>query len=197
MNRLPVGVLLAAGNSERFGSNKLLYPLHNNRPMLLQSAQKLVSVLPVSIAVISQQLAATAKDLEQLGLRVVINPHSPSGMGSSIACGVRESADASGWLITLADMPYVEVATIEQLVKKMLAGAAMVAPFFGQQRGHPVGFHHQYHDELVSLDGDSGARQVINNHLPLLERVVTSDRGVIIDIDSQQDLESVSPQREI
>ena len=56
MSKLPVGILLAAGKSQRFGSNKLLHPVTDNTPMLLVSAQKLASVLPGSIVVISHDL---------------------------------------------------------------------------------------------------------------------------------------------
>jgi molybdenum cofactor cytidylyltransferase len=191
MRQLPVGILLAAGKSERFGSNKLLYPLNNNKPMLISCAEKLSSVLPESVVVISQKLETHASDLEQLGLRVVVNERSECGIGSSIASGVRASPDASGWIIMLADMPYVQVATIEQLVDKLMAGARIVAPFFEEQRGHPVGFDRKYYDDLVSMNNDIGARQIIKNNLPLLGRVTTRDSGVIVDIDSREDLESI------
>ena len=191
MSQLPVGILLAAGKSERFGSNKLLYPMKNNKPMLTSCAEKLHSVLPDCVVVISQQLECHVSEHLQSGLRVVVNQCSECGIGSSIASGVRASADATGWIIMLADMPFVQVATIQQLVNKLSAGASIVAPFFEEQRGHPVGFDREYYDNLVSLRNDIGARQIINDNLPLLERVITSDSGVIFDIDSREDLESI------
>ena len=195
MSKLPVGILLAAGKSQRFGSNKLLYPVTDNTPMLLVTAQKLANVLPESIAVISQELIPYTDQLEQLkrlGLRVVVNEDADRGMGSSIACGVRASQDAPGWLITLADMPYIKTETITLLAEKLANGVGIVAPVIEhrgeQQRGHPVGFNQRYKDELLALDDDVGARHVIANHQSKLELVPTHDAGVTVDVDQAIDV---------
>jgi len=188
MNKLPVGILLAAGQSQRFGSNKLLHPLTDNTPMLLVAAQKLASVLPDSIAVINQKLVSYAAQLEQLGMRVVVNGQANRGMGCSIACGIRASQDASGWLIALADMPYIKIETFTLLANKLNNGADIVAPVIDQQRGHPVGFNQCYKDELIALNDDVGARQIIANHLNQLELVSTNDAGVRMDVDQTSDI---------
>lgn len=188
MSKPPVGVLLAAGYSKRFGSNKLLYPIVNNTPMLMVSAQKIARVLPFSIVVINRELADYASSLEKLGLQVVFNEQPDAGMGSSIACGVQNSQNASAWLISLADMPYVQAETIRKLAEKLHQGARIVAPLFGQQRGHPVGFSQLYKDALLALDGDTGARDIIASHKQHIELVQTHDRGVIADVDCETDI---------
>ena len=185
MNKLPVGILLAAGQSRRFGSNKLLHPVSEDTPMLLMSAKTLTSVLPETVAVINQDLLGYTTQLEQLGMRIVINQQAEQGMGSSIACGIEASQDAAGWLIALADMPYIKAETIAQLGNKLKDGAAMVAPLCDQQRGHPVGFNKSFKRELLALNGDVGARYIIANHQAQLELLATSDEGTISDIDYQ------------
>ena len=192
----PVGILLAAGKSARFGSNKLLHPIINNTPMILVSAKKLVSVLPDSIVVINPALSTLTTQLEQMGLRVVINEQAEQGMGCSIACGVRASELAnesgnestSGWLIMLADMPYIKPETIKLLVDKLKGGAKLVAPTLDQQRGHPVGFSQCYKDELLVLNKDKGAREVLKNNQSELELVSVNDEGTLIDIDQASDI---------
>jgi len=196
MSKQQVGILLAAGKSARFGSNKLLYPVIDNTPMILVSAAKLVSVLPNSIVVINQALNTLTTQLEQMGLRVVINEQAEQGMGSSIACGVRASEftsdnscqDASSWLIMLADMPYIKTETIMLLADKLKDGARMVAPILDQQRGHPVGFSQYYENELLALNEDMGARQVLKNHQSELELVSVNDEGTLIDVDQASDV---------
>jgi len=195
MSRMPVGILLAAGKSQRFGSNKLLYPVTDNMPMLLVAAKKLVTVLPGSIAVISRELVPYTDQLEklkQLGLRVVINEEADRGMGRSIACGVLASQDAPGWLIALADMPYIKTETFALLAEKLGNGAEIVAPLLNnrgeQRRGHPVGFSQRYKNELLALDDDVGARHVIANHPSELELVPTRDVGVTMDVDQAIDV---------
>lgn len=188
MSNKPVGVLLAAGKSQRFNSNKLLHPIINNTPMLLVAAKKLAAVLPGSVVVINPALKTYTAQLEQLGLQVVINQHAEQGMGSSIACGVGASKDASAWLITLADMPYIKTQTLALLANKLTEGACMVAPQFKQQRGHPVGFSQAYINQLLSLNEDIGARNIIQNNQHQLELVVTDDEGVVQDIDYPVDV---------
>ena len=183
-----VGILLAAGQSTRFGSNKLLHPVAGNQPMLLVSAEKLASVLPGSIVVISDELIDLTKQLEQTGLRVVVNEHAEQGIGSSIACGVGASQDASGWLIMLADMPYIKPGTIQLLANKLVNDDQIVAPMLDQQRGHPVGFGQYYKNALLKLDKDTGARTIINNHHEQLVLVPVSDTGIITDVDQPGDL---------
>jgi len=188
MSHIAVGILLAAGKSQRFNSNKLLHPIVNNTPMLLVAAQKLANVLPDSIVVISPRLQPFTEQLEQLGLRVVVNQQAEQGMGSSIACGVKASQYASGWLIALADMPYIKSETHTLLAGKLAEGAKMVAPQFNQQRGHPVGFSNVYLDELLLLNKDIGARNIIKSHQEQLELILTDDEGVIRDIDYPDDV---------
>ena len=192
MSEAPLGILLAAGKSARFGSNKLLHPVIDNTPMILMSAKKLVSVLPDSIVVINRSLSTLITQLEQMGLRVVINEQAEQGMGSSIACGVRASESVtestSGWLIMLADMPYIKPETIKLLVDKLKDGGSIVAPTLGQQRGHPVGFSSCFKDELLALNKDMGARHILKNHQSELELVSVNDEGIIIDIDQASDI---------
>jgi len=196
MSNRPVGILLAAGKSARFGSNKLLYPVIDNTPMILVSAAKLVSVLPDSIVVINRALNTLTTQLEQMGMRIVINEQPEQGMGSSIACGVRASEftndkscqEAGGWLIMLADMPYIKTETIKVLADKLNDGARMVVPTFDQQRGHPVGFSQCYRKELLALNEDVGARQVLKNNQNELELVSINDEGILIDIDQPGDV---------
>lgn len=188
MSQQAVGILLAAGSSQRFGSNKLLHPVIDNTPMLLLSAQKLASVLPGSVVVINNKLQSYQTQLQQLGLQVIINEQPERGMGSSIACGVRHCSNASSWLISLADMPHIKTETLSLLVNKLKTGADIVAPLFEQQRGHPVGFNAAYKEELMALNEDVGARTIIHRYRERLELIPTNDKGVILDIDHPDDL---------
>jgi len=192
MKQRPVGILLAAGKSQRFNSNKLLHPIFDNTPMILVTAQKLASVLPGSVVVINPALKTLTTQLKQMGLCVVINEQAEQGMGSSISCGVSASQDvrekSSGWLIALADMPYIKTETLILLAHKLTEGAGIVAPLYKQQRGHPVGFSGAYINELLALNKDIGARNIIKKNQDQLELVLTDDEGVVRDIDYPGDV---------
>jgi molybdenum cofactor cytidylyltransferase len=185
----PIGILLAAGFSRRFGSNdKLLHMLPDGRPIALAAAQHLLQALPHSIAVIQPDNASLDRLLRDAGMQVL---HCASaGMGDSIAAAVHASASFdphSGYVIALADMPYLRPQTILK-VAAALDNARIVAPAYQGQRGHPVGFSTSLREELLVLHGDEGARSVLQRHREELQLLDCDDAGVLADIDTAADL---------
>jgi molybdenum cofactor cytidylyltransferase len=126
--------------------------------------------------------------MQDLGLQVVLNEKAGLGMGSSIACAVEASRDATAWIIALADMPYIKSETYALISEGLMQGAAIVVPAYRMQRGHPVGFHQQYRDELLALREDRGARSLLERHADCVKVIEVNDAGTIIDIDTPDDL---------
>ena len=178
------GILLAAGQSTRFGSNKLLAPLSDGTPMVIACACTLHAVLERCIAVVDDRQSAVARLLAEAGLQVIANPRALEGMGTSIACGVAASPGTGGWLIALADMPGIPARVIQQVTGGLARGADIVAPVCRGQRGHPVGFAARHAPALLALNADSGARDIITAHRDTLELIETPHSGVIVDIDT-------------
>lgn len=183
-----VGILLAAGSSQRFGAPKLLHPMDDGVPIAIAAARTLHQALPNSIAVVRASDHALIELFTELGLQTVENPRADEGMGTSLAVGVNATNGADGWLITLADMPWVQAATITALTHRLKIGASIVAPVYEGQRGHPVGFSSRWLQSLQGLSGDKGARDLIAKNPNELELLATEDAGVLKDIDHPQDL---------
>jgi molybdenum cofactor cytidylyltransferase len=188
MTRACVGLLLAAGQSRRFGGDKLLHPLDDGTPMVLASARPLHAVLSGTVAVVDDADGEVARLLGQEGLQVVCNPQARKGVGASIACGVAASPDAGGWVIALGDMPWIPETVVQAVTAALESGADIVAPVYHGQRGHPVGFSARHATALMQLNGDEGARGIIIAHRDSLELIAVHDRGVLVDIDSHHAL---------
>ena len=186
--RRVVGILLAAGSSRRFGSNKLLAPLADDTPLAVAAASTLIAAVPESIAVVRPGDAALATLLAGKGLRIVECAEAEQGMGHSLAAGVAAASAADAWLIALADMPSIRISTITGLCAQLQAGSLLVAPFHAGQRGHPVGFAAGFGAELLSLSGDAGARNLLARHASALSRLDVDDPGILIDVDIPGDL---------
>ena len=182
------GILLAAGSARRFGSPKLLHPLHAGVPVAAVTAQTLIQVLPNTLAVVGPGDHALIEIFTELGLRTVNNPLANEGMGTSLAAGVNATAQADGWLIMLADMPWIQPSTISALANRLKNGASIVAPTYAGRRGHPVGFSSRWLQPLRDLCGDKGARDLIADNSDVLELLATEDAGVLKDIDFLHDL---------
>lgn len=182
---MPVGLLLAAGRSRRFGTDKRLHPLADGTPMVVAAARTLRAALPRTLAVVAAADAAGER-LAAEGLELVRCPAAAAGMGRSIACGVAASVDADGWLIALGDMPWVRPATVAAVAGSLARGAAVARPVYAGVGGHPVGFGAAFAADLIALEGDRGAHELLRQ-APVTE-VWCADPGVLRDVDRPQDL---------
>lgn len=187
-------ILLAAGCGHRFDSsiNKLLHPLAESTPVILTSVRNIPCALKDVYVVVPPDHEALAMTLKHEGVHLVVNNAADQGMGSSIACGITAAVTADAWVILLADMPWIQPKTIKAVVDALEKGAALVAPCYQGQRGHPVGFHHRYGSELVKLRGDKGARRLLEQHATELHLIHVDDPGILLDVDTPADLTRTS-----
>ncbi len=186
------GILLAAGFGRRFQTaasseqDKLLARLPNQQSILFQSASNLIHALPNSIAVIQPEQIARKAILQALGFNVIESLRAKEGMGYAIADAVRASQDANGWLITLADMPWITTELIQQLCAGVTDRGAIVAPRFNGKRGQPVAFGAAWKAALTELTGDIGARAILQT--AEISWVDWHDDSIHRDVDVSSDL---------
>ena len=180
------GVLLAAGQSERFGSNKLLAEI-DHRAMILHAATAL-SPCEHLLAVVRPDDLPLQKLLTDASIGFVCNENAGRGMGSSIACAVAASSDSLGWCLLPGDMPYIQPSTTQRVAAALREGAAIAAPIYDGRRGHPVGFSNLFANELLALDGAAGARDIVELHLDQFVTINCDDKAVLVDIDTVEDL---------
>ena len=184
-------VLLAAEAFPRSGGDKLLHPLGDGVAIAAHAARNLLAVLPDVVAVVRWGDFPLYEMLEQEGCRVTMFQGAARGMGASLAHGVGEARSADGWIIALADMPRVPTALIGEIAEALEKGASIVAPVHDGERGHPVGFSAKLRDELLALDGDTGARAVLQRHAADVQTIECSDSGVLLDVDRREDVARV------
>ena len=185
------GVLLAAGNSTRFGGQKLIHPLSNGDLIGVASAKNLKSVISNCVSVVSNDTDQLAQFLIKEGHSLLVNKNN-NGIGSSIACAIKQSK-ADAWVIALADMPYIKCETIHEIARMLSLGHRIVAPVCNDHRGHPVGFSSYYRKELIALKSDHGAKSIIESYPKDVKFFNTSDAGCLIDIDYRKDLKEKEP----
>jgi molybdenum cofactor cytidylyltransferase len=188
----PTIVVLAAGLGSRFAGegHKLAQPLQGDSGasvLALTLRHAIESRLPM-VVVTTSDLAPIA--WEQVAARdVVIIPATAPirgrGMGDSIAAGVVARSDAPGWIILPADMPRIQPRTLHAVAQALQTHAVAYAQYQGR-RGHPVGFSGELYSELATLSGDEGARRLVARYPA--EAVEVDDPGVLIDIDTVEDL---------
>ncbi|MFM0738132.1 nucleotidyltransferase family protein [Paraburkholderia xenovorans] len=187
---LATGVLLAAGLGSRFDPdglhNKLLARMPDGTPVAHEAAHRLLRIVTRVLAVVRPGSDALARLLNDAGCDVVFTADAERGMGASLAAGIEASDDAEGWIVALADMPRIDIASIEAVARALDGGASLVAPFYRGQRGHPVGFGIAHRDALLTLDGDAGARSLLMSQN--VTRLDVDDPGILRDVDTPDDL---------
>lgn len=183
-----VGLLLAAGSASRFGSDKLLHRLPHGVPIAVQAARHLRQELASVVAVVRPGSEELAELLRAEGCEIAVCENADEGMGASLACAAQSAPGADGYLIALADMPFVRPSSIAAVREALERGAPLAAPYFRTRRGHPVGVSGSFQAELAALSGDEGARRLLAENERKLVKVPIGDPGVIRDIDRPADL---------
>lgn len=185
------GVLLAAGRSSRMGGgdSKLLLPWRpDGVPIVAAVAGTLrAGGLERVVAVLGYQADAVAAALGPLVVATVHNPSFERGLSTSIAAGVGAAGDADGWLLALGDMPAVTAPTVRALLGAFAAAPppAIAVPVCGGRRGNPVLFGAAWREELLGLQGDRGARRLLEDHPQGVVEVAVTDEGIFADVDTQ------------
>jgi molybdenum cofactor cytidylyltransferase len=196
-------IILAAGSSRRFGDDKRKSLLSSGETLLEATIGKASDSLNEVLVILrsdDQAFANTlANNLETRShghnLRFFLAADSNLGMAHSLANGI---SHVEGWeaaLVMLGDMPFIESATIDQILTtyKNNTGptanrAPIIVPCHGGKLGHPVLFSQSYFKEIAMLTGDRGARPVIDAHPVNLIKLDVEDTGVLLDVDRPVDL---------
>jgi molybdenum cofactor cytidylyltransferase len=181
-------ILLAAGAGTRFGGEKLLHPLEDGVAIAAHAARNLLAATSDVVAVVRWGDFPLYDMLEQEGCQVTMFQGAARGMGASLAHGVAQARGADGWVVALADMPRIAPATIKDVIDALQQGALIVAPTYKGERGHPVGFGAALRDELLKLDGDQGARAVVERHRDSVRLIDCDDPGILFDVDRKSDI---------
>ncbi len=155
-----VAIVLAAGASRRFGDDNKLVSDWNGVPMVRHVVLQVLSVGVDSVIVVTGYDRETIESaLHDLPVTFVFNADWKSGMGCSLASGVRSAHDATGFLIVLGDMPRVSSASLIALVSE--AGAHPDSIVLPGRIGPPLILPRALRPELESLSGESGMRNII------------------------------------
>ncbi len=184
-------ILLAAGSARRMaGRDKLLEPV-DGAPLLCTLARRLAaSAVDQVICVLRPDDPHRRAALADTRARAVTNPRAAEGMGTSIAAGIGAlGADVDAAVILLADMPEITAADIDRLLAAFdpEEGRAIVRAVTADGKGgHPVLFGRRFFEALRGLDGDRGARSVLDEHPEFVVDVALPGRSAETDLDTPE-----------
>jgi molybdenum cofactor cytidylyltransferase len=188
------GIILAAGESRRFGRPKQLLDWHG-QPFVRAIAQTALAAKLTPILVVTgsdaAQIEAVVKDLP---VKILHNREWQSGQSSSIRAGLRAVPKKNGAVIfLLADQPQVTPQLLRAMVERHAANLpAIIAPTVGEQRATPVLFDRTTFPDLQALTGDMGGRAIFAKFS--LTYLAWHDENLLLDVDTSEDYERLKRQ---
>jgi molybdenum cofactor cytidylyltransferase len=185
-------VILAAGRSTRMGGpNKLLADLAG-KPMLRSVTERVLASKVSSVTVVTGHQAAEVENaLAGLKVKFVRNPDFFAGLASSVKAGIAAvPANADGVVVCLGDMPRIDARLVDRLIEAFAPdrGHLIAVPVSDSRRGNPVLWSRRFFGELMKLDGDIGARNLIAAHAEAVVEVPVEGRGAFLDVDTPEAL---------
>lgn len=180
-------ILLGAGNSSRFGSNKLLTEI-DGKPMYLHILKKVIGMNWNQIIFVTQY-KEIVKQIKGYPIDVVYNNHGEWGISHSIKLGIEYGNDCDAYLFSVCDQPFITANSIQKLINEFMNCEKRIACLsYNGILGNPAIFDLIYEKELLELKGDKGGKVIINNHSDDVKIVNVDNIKELMDIDYISDL---------
>ncbi len=195
-HRRVAAIVLAAGGGTRMpGRVKQLLPWRGKT--LIENALGVVALARAAETrvVLGAHAAEIRAVIRRAPARVVLNRDWETGHASSIRAGLkslRREIDAA--IFINADQPLLTTAVIDSIIQRYYeTGAPIIAPLYAGKRGSPVLFDRVHFDELMSLRGEEGGREVLAKYREQVQFVEFADARLALDIDMPEDYEKIAP----
>ena len=183
-------ILLAAGESKRFGNKNKLSEMINGKPMINHILDTLFEIFDPEelIIVVGHEHRIIKNIIFNKNIKILENLDYKRGIGTSISLGVKHlETDIDGVMVIPADMPYINSKDLINLEQKFieLNCEKVVMPEHNSRIGNPVILPRNYFNILKNLKDDFGARSLIRK-----KDIITlkTGFGTIFDIDTTEEL---------
>jgi molybdenum cofactor cytidylyltransferase len=183
-------VILAAGASKRLGFDKLTLKI-NGESVLRKAVASFLSAGLGKIFIVTGILSQNIrKELAGCGVEFIENEDCALGMSTSVRASLPFIRDEEGVFFHLGDKPFLEKEMIPRMVDKYRENKKkIVVPLFNGEKGHPVLMDvGLYSEEIKSLEGDKGLREIIEKHAGDVI-FIKGNEGALFDIDTVEDIE--------
>jgi len=192
------GIILAAGESTRFGRPKQLLRLKDRYLIewvldvaLDSELSRIILVLGYAHQRIQQALG---KKLRHAKLQIEVNPHYQKGQSHSLQVGLSTVINTfPAVMFLLADQPLVDAATINCLLNRFgSADKDICVPTFHGKRGNPSIFSQKFYKHIMEIKGDIGARQIIKAHPERVLEIEIKNPLFFLDVDTPEGFEKIN-----
>ena len=162
-------IILAAGASRRMGQPKQLLPYQGQTLLSYVTKCAIASSSSLAVVILGANADKIEPQINQLPVQIVKNTDWNEGISSSIRCGItyikEQFPSINGIVFLTCDQPFISVAIIEELIDAYnLTKKPIIASKYGNTIGIPALFYRSFFSELMQLEGDRGAKKIINKY---------------------------------
>lgn len=185
------GVILAAGDSSRFGRNKLLVDWHGT-PLIRHIAEQAIdSKLTEVLLVVGYEAKLILKAVKGLPLKYVENRFWENGQSSSIIVAMEKiGREIAGACFLLSDQPFISSNLIDELINAFQDSSMdILMPYYENRRSNPLIFSRTTFNVLKRLKGDEGGRQIIDQFKT--QKIQWQDHRILKEIDTEADYQTL------
>jgi len=182
-------IVLAAGESRRMGTQKLLLPIEGATVVECVVNKAWQSGVSGVLAVLGADRSKVRRALRPLSVSFVVNKEFRRGMLSSIQAAFRVlPEDLQAAVVMLGDQPAIPASIIRDLIQEYQANPkGIVVPVHGGRRGHPILIDGKFRPEILQLDPLVGLRQLLWSHPEAVREVAVDSPAILKDLDHPED----------
>ena len=182
-------LLLAAGAGKRFGGDKLSAVV-DGQPMFIRAMDVIDAQVDVVHRIVVTGQPSILTEGKMRGWDVVINENPEKGISWSIRLGMEQMLkavpDLDGILFMVCDQPWLTKETVGRMLTQFEKGILSLS--YNGRSGNPVLFSKDYFEELMTLEGDVGGRQVMNKHKAEIYYLEIFNEKELRDVDRREEL---------
>lgn len=182
-------MILAAGESKRMGTPKLLLPFREKTMIETLVVEVLRSKSDKTMVVLGAEKEKIERIISRLQVAIVVNTRYEEGMLSSIRAGFEALPDeVEAVLVCLGDQPLIPFFVLDKLIEAYKdTKKGIIIPVYKKSRGHPILIDMKYKPEIKRISPDIGLRALVHDHSQDVMEVEVDAPQILKDIDKPED----------
>jgi molybdenum cofactor cytidylyltransferase len=179
-------VILAAGISSRLGNITKQLLVYKNETLLKIAVKKALEISKDVFVVLGHEKEKCKKELEDFDVNIIYNPNYKKGMGTTLSFAISHTKEFNYTMIMLCDQPFIPISHFQAL-KKKIQNENIIASLYEKNKNSkvPAIFPKKYYDELLKLDVDFGAKEILKKESCIN---IQLGKDFSIDIDTFEDM---------
>ena len=180
-------VILAAGISSRLGNLTKQLLVYKNETLLKIAVKKALEISKNVFVVLGHEKKKCEKELEDFDVNIMYNPNYKKGMGTTLSLGIEHAKEFSHTMVMLCDQPFIPISHFQAL-KENIQNENIIASLYEKNKSPkvPAIFPKKYYDELLKLDADFGAKEILQKESCTN---IQLEKDFCMDIDTINDIE--------